>query len=66
MLARGRTKNGAVHVMGCWLDDQEIEREGYRDLLVKPLDPGRLGRRDAVARLLTQVVPTARARCSSS
>ena len=39
------------------LEDHELELEGYRDLLAKPLDPGRLGRRDVVTRLLAQVAP---------
>ena len=43
------------------LEDHEVDLEGYRDLLVKPLDLGRLGRRDAVAQLLAHVAPGATA-----
>ena len=39
------------------LEEHDVGLEGYRDLLVEPLDLGLLGRRDAVARLLAQVAP---------
>ncbi|GAB2578153.1 BLUF domain-containing protein [Microlunatus antarcticus] len=40
------------------LEHDELALEGHRDLLAKPLELGRLGRRDAVARVLAHVAPS--------